>query len=60
MRDTKREAETHAEGGEAGSCKEPDVGLGPWNPGSHPEPKANAQPLSHPGVPKFIKFLRQN
>ena len=29
MRDTEREAETQAEGGEAGSMQEPDVGLDP-------------------------------
>ena len=55
MRDThaerEREAETQAEG-EAGSipCREPDVGLDPRSPGSHPELKADPQPLSHPGV----------
>ena len=31
---------------------EPDLGLGPGTPGSHPEPKADSQPLSHPGIPK--------
>ena len=51
MRDTEREAETQAEG-EAG--REPDEGLDPRTPGSCPEPKANAQPLSHPGAPKDI------
>ena len=40
-----------AEGGEAGSMQELDLGLDPGTPGSHPEPKADAQPLSHPGVP---------
>ena len=30
---------------------EPDVGLDPRTPGSRPEPKANAQPLSNPGAP---------
>ena len=50
MRDTEGEAKTQAEG-EAGSMKEPDVGLGPRTPGSRPEPKAEAQPLSHPGGP---------
>ena len=25
-------------------------------PGSHPEPKADAQPLSHPGVPTRFFF----
>ena len=29
----------------------PDVGLDPRTPGSHPEPKADAQPLSYPGIP---------
>ena len=37
MRDTEREAETQAEG-EAGSCGEPNVGLNPGIPGSHPGP----------------------
>ena len=34
-------------------CKEPDVGLDPGNPGSGSEPKADAQLLSHPGVPIY-------
>ena len=50
MRDTEREAETWAEG-EAGSMWEPNVGLNPGTPGSRPEPKADIQPLSHPGAP---------
>ena len=28
------------------------MGLSPGTPGSHPELKAEAQPLSHPGIPK--------
>ena len=40
-----REAETQAEG-EAGSLGEPDGGLDSGTPGSHPEPKAGARPLS--------------
>ena len=45
------EAETQAEG-EAGSLwEEPDAGLNPRTPGSRPGPKADAQPLSHPGAP---------
>ena len=48
---THREAETQAEG-EAGSIhREPDVGLDPRSPGSHPGPKAGAKPLRHPGIP---------
>ena len=34
-------------------CREPNVGLDPRTLGSQPEPKADAQPLSHPGVPVF-------
>ena len=46
-----REGERGAETGEAGSMhKEPDVGLDPETPGSCPEPKVDAQPLSPPGV----------
>ena len=49
---TQKEAETQAEG-EAGSlCGEPDAGLDPGTPGSLPELKADAQPLSHPGAPR--------
>ena len=29
------------------------MGLKPGTPGSLPEPKADAQPLSHPGVPEL-------
>ena len=49
-REREREAETQAEG-EAGSTPEPDMGLDPGTPGSHPGPKAGVKPLSHPGIP---------
>ena len=39
-REREREAETQAEG-EAGPCREPNVGLDPESPGSRPGPKAN-------------------
>ena len=35
-------------------CGEPDVGLDPGTPGSCPEPKADAQPLSTQASPKDI------
>ena len=57
MRDADREAETQAEG-EAGSVQEPDAGLDPWTPGSRPGPKADTQPLSHPGVPGKLVLSR--
>ena len=50
MRDPEREAETKAEG-EAGSLQGTRCGTHPRTPGSQPEPKADAQPLSHPGAP---------
>ena len=37
--------------GKQAPCGEPDVGFHPGTPGSCPELKADAQPLSHPGVP---------
>ena len=52
MRDTKREAETHRQREKQAPCREPDVGLDARTPGSWPEPKADAQPLSHPGTPR--------
>ena len=50
------------EGGEAGSTQKPDVGLDSRTLRSRPKPKADAQPLSHPGIPiqTHIKcFLNQ-
>ena len=51
MRDTQREAETQAE---EKRTPHRDVGLHPRTLGSRPESKADGQPLSHPGVPKFL------
>ena len=51
MRDTEREAETQAEGGEEGSMQGARCGTGPQESGIMPELKADAQLLSHPGVP---------
>ena len=39
-------------------CREPDVGLNPGSLGSPPELKADAQPLSHPGIP-FSPFSKE-
>ena len=46
-----REGQRHRRGEKQAPCREPDVGLDPWTPGSRPEPKAGAKPLSHPGDP---------
>ena len=47
MRDTERGRDIERE---EAPCKEPEVGLDPGTPGSQPEPKADTQPLSHPGA----------
>ena len=49
MRDTERQR--HRQREKQPPHKEPDVGLNPRIPGSCPELKADAQQLSHPGVP---------
>ena len=38
--------------------REPDAGLDPRTPGSHPGLKAGAKPLSHPGIPAIKIFLK--
>ena len=53
MRDTQREAEAWAEEEE----EEEDVTLNPRILGSWPEPKADGQPVSHPGA-TFWFFLK--
>ena len=54
MRDTEREKQREKQA----PFREPDVGLDPRTPGSHPGPKAGAKPLSHPGIPIFKESLR--
>ena len=51
MKDTERERQRHRQRENQALWRDPDVGLDPRTPGSCPEPKADAQPLSHPGVP---------
>ena len=53
MRDTERQRERqrHRQREKQAPCGELDAGLDPRTPGSRPEPKADAQPLSHPGAP---------
>ena len=55
MRDIERQKLRQRE--KQAPCGEPmwDSILGLWN---HHEPKADAQPLSHPGVPRIIEFLK--
>ena len=51
MRNAEGGGQRHRQREKQVPCREPDAGLDPRTPGSHPEPKADAQPLSHPGVP---------
>ena len=47
---THRERERDKQREKQAPCREPDVGLNPGTLGSRPEPKAAAQPLSHPAA----------
>ena len=47
--EAQREKQRHRQREKQTPCREPDAGL---NPG--PEPKADTQPLSHPGVPESL------
>ena len=57
MRDTERERQRHRQREKQASCREPDVGLDPRTVGSRPELKADAQPLSHRGIPRNRFFF---
>ena len=51
MRDTERQRYRQRE---KWAPREPEVGLDPRTPGSRPELKADAQPLSHQGAPGLL------
>ena len=51
MRDKERERQRHRQREKQPPCGEPNAGLDPRTPGSRPEPKTEAQPLSYPGIP---------
>ena len=53
-RHTQRERQRHRQRKKQAPCREPDVGLDPGTPGSHPGPKSEAKPLSHPEIPYNI------
>ena len=56
MRDTERKRQRHRQREKQESHREPDVGLDPGTPESCPGPKADAQPLSHSGIPSDSNF----
>ena len=51
IRQRERERQRPRQREKQAPCREHDVGLDPGSPGSGPGPKADAQPLGHPGVP---------
>ena len=51
MRDRERERQRYRQREKQAPRRKPNVGLDPGTPGSCPKPKADAQPLSHPGAP---------
>ena len=57
MRDTERERQRHKQREKQASCHEPNAGPDPRTQGPRPEPKADAQPLSHPGAPSNWIFM---
>ena len=57
IRDTQRERQRHRKREKQAPCGEPNMGLDPGTQGSHPELKADAQPLSHSGTPGNLYFL---
>ena len=54
-----RERQRHRQKEKQAPCREPDMGFDHRMSGSQPEPKADAQPLSHQGVPQLEKSLRK-
>ena len=53
QREREREGQRHRQREKQAPCREPDAELDSGTQGSHPELKADAQPLSHPGIPAF-------
>ena len=51
MRGIERHRQRHRQREKQAPLRKPDVGLDPPTLGSRPEPKTDAQLLSHPGVP---------
>ena len=56
-REREREKQRHRQREKRAPCGEADAGLNPGSPGSQPEPKVDAQPLSPPRRPKIFLFF---
>ena len=48
--DTHRKRQRHRQREKQAPCREPDAEFNPKTPGSRPEPKADSELLSHPGI----------
>ena len=59
MRDREIESQRHRQREKQAPCREPDVGLDLRTPGSCPEPKADAQPLSHSGILRINSLMEE-
>ena len=59
MKDTERERQRQRQRQreKQAPCREPDMGLDPGSPGSHPGLKAGTKLLSHLGCPPFLVIL---
>ena len=55
MRDTEKQKHRHRE--EQAPCGEPDTGLNPRTPGSHPEPKARCLTTETPKYHYFLSYI---
>ena len=53
MGERERERQRHRQREKQAPCREPDMGLDPGSPGSHPEQR---QTFNHPGVPRIPVF----
>ena len=53
MTERERERHGHRQRERQVPCREPNMGLDPGSPGSHPGLKAGAKPPSHPEIPSF-------
>ena len=51
IHDGHTERQGHRQREKQAPFREPDAGLDPGTPGSHPGPKAGTKPLTHPGIP---------
>ena len=58
--DVERERERYRQREKQALCGDPNMGLDPRTPGTRPEPKADTQPLSHPGIPICLSFKQES